>query len=389
MSKSRKKRRRFSIRQKMMISYMTLVIMVLCLGVIVAASVYRIHTNASIIYDNHMRAVQSLKSVSQNLREIDRNLVILSMDAGQYEDSEYVFTIMTVQNENEHLLHDYEKLVGGEMELRRYRQCRLCVMAFNEQVDRIIELVEDGSDNIAYAAYEHELTPVKAAAFEMLDATAEMAIRNAEKINAENQRIFSLVIVAASIIVLTSIAAAVTIAIAMSRYFNRRFDSVQELIRRMGAYDVSEDLRELPGDELGETMRVLNDYQYMLRESISRIRAETDEMDDMGRDVSASVRDAKTRVQGTDNGLEACADAIRESAKIAETLLERNVLSEADAAQLRHLVELSGNADACLSGLCEKMADLDMFLEQIAVTADQQNEIASAHREYILRFKTE
>ena len=82
MEKQKHKKRWVSIRGRLFNSYLIMVIIILMLSALGVHAIYRIYSNGSTIYYNHMRAVEYLKSVSQNLREIDRDLVVLSTDSG-------------------------------------------------------------------------------------------------------------------------------------------------------------------------------------------------------------------------------------------------------------------------------------------------------------------
>lgn len=385
MEKQKRKKRWRSIRGKLLTSYLLMVLIILLLGILGVNSIYRVYSNGSTIYYNHMRAVEYLKSVSQNIREIDRDLAVLCSGAGVHEDSDYLFNIMTLQNENDRLLHAYEKLVLTDMEDRRYEQCRLALSGFNRQVDAVVSLVQRSSGSI-YAVYEQELTPVKAVAFELIDATVELSLRKAEERNIANQKIFTEIIIAACALCLCGVGAAVGIAFFMSNYFTRRFDSIRELARRMGEYDISDDLKGLPEDELGETMRALNDSQFMMRDFMGHIVSETGEMTDMGADVSRAVRKVRDKIQKESVRLVENGDRAKELEDIAMSAMEHDRRATAACTRYR---ELNEDIRLNMEEMSTSLAEMTTYLEQIAVTSDQQNEILSTHREKIARFKTE
>lgn len=389
MKNKSQKRIKLSIRQKMLASYLVLVAVIMLLGVIGLESLYRVYTNGNTIYYHHMQAVAQLKSVSQNLREIDRNLVILSSRVGHKDDAEYRFMIRKLQTENEQYLHEYEQLTTSDMENRRYRQCRLSVMSFNKQVDRVMEMTEiHHNEHTLYATYEQELAPTKVAAFEIIDATVELALRNAEVKNVQNEQIFTKIIIAVNSIALLAILAAITIAVVMSRYFTRRFDSIQQLARRMGEYDISDNLKELPQDELGDTMRALNDSQFMIRDFMDHIVSETDEMGDMGKDISDAIRHVKNRIQEENIQMLKASDHDLQTDPLVKEIMGRCAGDERVLECCRELLEMSHYAREARSKGRATLANLTMVLEQIAITSDHQNEIVASHRMQVSRFKT-
>ena len=388
-SMEKKHRKRWvSIRGRLLKSYLIMVIIILLLGVLGVNSIYRVYSNGSTIYYNHMRAVEYLKSVSQNLREIDRDLVVLSTGSGVHEDSDYLFAIMTLQNENDRLLHAYEKLTLTDMEKRRYEQCRLSLRSFNRQTDMILELVQQDDDRKVYAVYEQELAPIKAVAFELIDATVELSLRKAEERNIANQTIFTHIIIAACVLSICAVAAAVWIAFLMGRYFTRRFDSIRELARRMGEYDISDDLKEMPEDELGETMRALNDSQFMIRDFMDNIVSETGEMTDMGTDVAKAVRKVRDKLQKESVCLMENGESAKELSILAKRALTEKLTEEQRSEMLQHYLEVYKQVGRVADTASDDIAEMTTYLEQIAVTAEQQNEILLSHRGKISRFKT-
>ena len=388
MEKQKHKKRWVSIRGKLLGSYLVMVVIILLLGILGVNSIYRVYSNGSTIYYNHMRAVEYLKSVSQNLREIDRDLVVLSTDSGIHDDSEYLFAIMTLQNENDRLLHAYEKLVLTDLEKRRFEQCRLSLRSFNRQTNMIMDLAQQDNERTIYAVYDQELAPIKAVAFELIDATVELSLRKAEERNIANQTIFTEIIIAACVLCLCAVGAAVGIAFLMSRYFTRRFDSIRELARRMGEYDISDDLKEMPEDELGETMRALNDSQFMIRDFMETIVSETEEMTDMSGDVSKAVRKARDRLQKQSVSLMENGESAKELAVLAKEAMTGDPDPAQRRSMLRQYMDVYERVGKVADGTSSDMAEIVTYLEQIAVTADQQNEILYSHRERISRFKT-
>ena len=388
MERQKRKKRRSSIRGKLLRGYLILVVIILVLGILGVNSIYQVYSNGNTIYYNHLRSVEYLKSVSQNIREIDRDLIILCTQSGMQDDSEYMFDIMTIQNENDRLLHAYEKLALTEMERRRYKQCRLSLLSFNRQVNSILTLIEKEEYEPVTSVYEEELAPIKAVAFELIDAAVDLSARRAEERNIANQEIFSQIIIAACVLCLCSVGTAVAIAYVMSNYFTRRFETIRQLARRMGEYDISDDIKELPEDELGDTMRALNDSQFMMRDFIGKTIGEMDEMTDMGKDVAKAVRRVRDQLQAESvrlAGNEKCGNALKE---LMQSSMKGEIADHEREEQAHRCAELSDSLRSCTEKTCSALAELTSYLEQIAVTAEQQNEILTSHRDKISRFKT-
>ncbi len=376
-----------SIRQKMLTSYLVLVAIIFLTAVISVWNIYRVYTNGSTIYSHYMKSVETLKSVNQNLREIDRNLVLLTTEEDEETRAAYAFTVLDLQTENDALLTDYGKLAANDTERQHYDECAAGVADLNEYADEILRLLESGDTAGALAVYEADLSETKRTVFTMMDTMVETAVRNAEKKDAENQHIFSQIIITAILIGVAAVIIAFIIALRMSNYFNLRLESIRKLAQRLAEYDISDDIEGMPEDELGETMKALNDSQFKIRGLLERVVEEAATMSEMGTDVSKAVRKAEERISTANIRI---VQSFRMASGMDQTvsdLLNSGQLSETDTQKLREVLKLSDTAREMLTDSCGELSSITKFLEQIAVTADYQNEMAASYQEQIGRFK--
>lgn len=381
MRKFEKKQKWLSIRQKLMISYSVLVLIIFILGGAAVYSMYKIYGNGSMIYNNYFQAVDSLRYLSQNLSVIDRDVVLLMTDAGELEHSDYIYDILVLQTQNSHLLDDYGQLTEKDSEA--YMQCRQRVEAYNQKISEILEQLE--SDD---AAPDLEgLAALQKDVFRQLDGMITQSIQKADDINLENQRIFSRIIVTAVVVCLAAAVIAAAISIAISNYFTRRLDTIRSFAKRMAEYDISDDIKGVQEDEIGRTMIALNDSQFMIRDLIEKIISETSALSEMGLDISSALRKTGSRIQSVSMLVMQSGKMAEDMDKVISEILSERKLDDQTADMLRKLLPSSDAAREMLIEAMGEMSNITMQLEQIAVTSDYQNEIANSHKERIGRFK--
>lgn len=382
MGKSEKKPKKLNIRMKLMMSFSILVLMIFLLGGAGVYCIYRINGNGSAIYGNELQSVDSLRQLSLNLREIDRDMLLLTTGTGDRDNSDYIYDIRVLQTQNGYLLNDYRQLMaesGGQ-----YIRCKQNVDTYDQKVNTILEQLNDKEEHPdnseALAFLEQEVLT-------LINIMTEHAIQLADEKNLENQHIFSTLIASVIIICLTAAAAATIIAYRISSSFTTRLETIRGLAKRIAVYDISGDIHDKSEDEIGKTITALNDSQFMLRDLLEKIVRETTDMSDMGADISDSLRKTGSRLQTVSMQIMQTGKMTDEMDQTISDVLAERKLDEDVAEQLRKLLPDSDQAREMLNKAMGEMNGITMHLEQIAVTSDYQNELARSHLKLITRFR--
>lgn len=374
-----KNQRWLSIRQKLMMGYFVLVVIIFFLGGIGSYGIYKVYTNSSMIYNNHLQAVDDLRLISQNLSLIDQDILLMTTGSAEQDNTDYVYDILVLQTENGHLLNDYAQLMGTDIS-----QCRQSVESFDKKVEAILEEIEQGNSTSGYIT---ELSRLKITALKQLDSGIGDSVRYANEKNVENQEIFTRIIIMVVVFCLLAAIAAFGVAFYISNYFTKRLDTIREFAKRMAEYDISGDIEEVPEDELGRTMTALNDSQFMIRDLIEKIISETSAMSEMGTDISNALRKTSSRIQAVNVQVMQSGKMAKDMDKMLSEILSVCKLDTETTEKLRQLLPLSETARDMLIEAMSEMNGITMHLEQIAVTSDYQNEISQSHKERIGRFK--
>ncbi|MDE5864930.1 MAG: MCP four helix bundle domain-containing protein, partial [Lachnospiraceae bacterium] len=183
-----------SIRKKLLLSYYGIVLLILAVGIAGIYSLREVYSNGNEIYENNLKSVEVLKSINQNVKEIDQCVIGMMSLLGEDNGEEYIAEIEKLQNENSDLMKQYDGLEVTDLELRRYNQCRLSILTFDKHIATIIDYIQQGSMDMAVAAYEQQLMPAKACTYELIDAVVELSTDNAYSKNAGNYRIYKNII---------------------------------------------------------------------------------------------------------------------------------------------------------------------------------------------------
>ena len=374
------------IHRQLLLSYIMIIILMILVGISAIYHVKRVYNNGDIIYEDNLKAVDYLKTLNTNVREIDQYLIRMIKRLGSDSIAENKEYINVIRQENIELMSEYERLSLTSMENRRYNQCRLSFMSLDRYIDEIIELTESGEAVAAVNLYEQELMPVEACTYELIDAAAELASRRARLKNDDNKNYYYRTI---NIILFTTLIIAifgVFISIRMSNSFTRKLKHIQEWASGLSEYNVSNDIKMESNDEFSATAKALNDSQFMIRELIGKIIEGSTLMSETGNTMSESIRKVKSKVENINlTELEYEEDGKQLFSLIKETMrqypLNEEMINEWNEvlARLEENIELADDSS-------KELMNIATILEQIGITADYHNEIVVKHKEQIDKF---
>ncbi len=376
-----------SIQKKLLLSYFSIVALILVVGSIGIYNVREVYSNGNEIYINNMNSVEYLKSINQNVKEIDQCVISMMSNLNLKYHTAYVEQIAKLQENNRILMEQYSQLEITDLEKRRYNQCRLSILTFDKQIDRIVESINKGDTEGALGTYEQELMPAKACTYELIEAVVELATANAQSKNEENKQIYENLIWMTGMIMLLSVIVAVFITIRMSNYFTSKLTAIQRLAKRISEYNISDDIQGMENDEFGETMDALNESQFMMRDLMEKIIDESATISDTGEEVSLAIRKSGQRIENINVKVLQSGEMTEQIDDVVRQILENRSLDKDMVERLNMLLKKSDEAREILVDARAELSSVAMHLEQIGITSDYQNEIANSHREQVKKFK--
>lgn len=376
-----------SIRIKLLLSYFIIVFLIVVVGVACIFVIREVYSNGNDIYVDNLKSVEFLKSINQNVKEIDQCVVSMMTDLNDEYHETYKSQIDRLQQANQSLMEKYEHLNVTTLEKRRYNQCRLSILTFDKMINSIVENIEGDKMQNAVNTYEQELMPVKACTYELVEAVVELSTANAEEKNNENRAIYKNTIWIVIAIFVVSIIVAVTVTLRMSNYFTEKLETIKRLAKRISEYNVSDDIEEMENDEFGDTMQALNDSQFMMRDLLEKIIDESATISETGEEVSLAVRKSNQRIENVNVKIYDTSASIADFHTVLKKMLEHQDLDEDLIKQIQKLLEQFANAQNGFKEIQSELTSIAMYLEQVGITSDYQNEIANSHKEQVQKFK--
>lgn len=376
-----------TIRKKLLLSYVVLVILLIAIGVVGIFYVGRIYNSSKTIYENNLKAVEYLKSINQNLKDLDKCFFHIMLDLDWEHDKECEEQIDTLIANNNVLIEEYSKLDISNEERELYEKGCDSVLNYQQQIKKLMSKVEELEEAEMLKLYQEELVPVKDATGALIEEAVNMAVENADSESQENHNIYNKIIWIISSVILAAVVIAIAISINMSNYFIAKLKSIQLMARRISEYNVSDDIDEVENDEFGMTVEALNESQFMIRDLMEKIINESAIISDMGEEVSLAVRKSEQRIEQVNVNILVYDKIVLQIADHVKNLLENRPMDEDAAKELDRLKEDLHEAKKILESARNELSSIATYLEQIGITSDYQNEIANSHKVQVKKFK--
>ena len=104
-------------------------------------------------------------------------------------------------------------------------------------------------------------------------------------------------------------------------------------------------------------------------------------------EVSQAVRKSNQRIEKINVKVYDAGTVAENSYNIMFTMLENRALSPELVNVIHNVMEQNATTKAELKQVQAELSNIAMYLEQIAITSEHQNEIATGHKQQVEKFK--
>lgn len=390
MKKKRKSKNK--IFKRLQISYFIMCVLIIVVGVVGIFYLREVYRNSNEIYEKNITSITILRSMSQNVRDIDLNmsyLVNMGDDIDKKKNSHiYLNKIDSLIDENEEMKKEYSEIDAGSMEKRRFKQCVISFKMMIRHIDTVKEEVRKGDYALAKATYEQEFSPAKATAYELLDALVELASKNAEERNESNKNIYHNMQFFIGFTISVSMILAFIVSITTSRYIKKRLNSIQTVAHSLAEYDLQDDEdRVRYDDEFGQTLEALSDSQSVLKEMIRKTERDIGEIKSNSNEITGAVKNTLDKIQEINVKVIDAEKLLETNDHKLRKLINDKSVDEKNTRELLQILSDLGADRVELKKLEKDLVIIIRFVEQIIVTSDEQDEIVENYMSDLIDVK--
>ena len=382
-----KKGMRFTFRNEIMLSYLVVILSMVVVGIVGMFHVGKVYNNGNDIYENDMKAVVVLKSVSENLKELDKCTSHVLIDAEWEHDENCENQIEQLITDNITLLDEYGMLKMSQKETELYNRGKDNVLAYHKQIEELLHMKHTATEAQVLKTYQENLLPVKAETSEMITIAVDLAVVKAEQRNKDNYSIFIRSIVVICVCMLLAGATAFGIALKVCNLILTKLKAVQMMAKRMSEYDISNDIEFNENDIFGQTAEALKESQFMVRELVEKVIHEASSISDMGEEISLAIRKSEQKIENVNVKILEYEKLAQEVEIATKKIVDEADLEEEEMHVLVHMRDTLSEAKDIRAQARTELSNIATYLEQIGITSDSQNEITSEHKLRVSKFK--
>lgn len=382
-----RKKNFFTIRNKMLLSYFVIAILLMVTGIIGLFYIGKVYYNGNKIYERDLKVVKHLESVRQNVNQLDKYVFRYVVGRKWNYNLDSTDEIEDLIEYNLKLMETYTEPDVPDSAKEVYAKGNSNVLAYHLKIKDMIDQADELGGDALLKQYQDELLPMIESANDMFDEAVSIVMSNADAVNEDNRIIYNKIIWIICLVVLVSFLVSIIISIKMSSYILSKLKSIQLMARRISEYNISDDIEEFENDEFGKTVEALNESQFMIRDLLEKIIGESAAISDMGEEVSLAVRKSEQRIEQVNVSILESEKLSAEVERLAGKLMEKQSVSEDELEQIKKIRDTLNEAKEIREHARSELSSIAMYLEQIGITSDYQNEIANSHKEQVKKFK--
>ncbi|AKN31087.1 chemotaxis protein [Clostridium carboxidivorans P7] len=307
------------VRTKLFTSFFIMSILIAIVGAIGITSLKTINTNSEEMYNNRLQSTYMLTDMRQNLTEIKSDLLQLTYVKDTTKKTDLEKDIKQNNDENDEYIKAYEKLSMNDTEKQVWSPFKTHLGLYTTSVKNVVKLIDAG--NFDEALKQSQLLPsVENSMIEDIDKLINANLDGAKTFNTANHLIY----VNSNKIMTTLAIAGLLIAIAfgfiISKDINIPLMKTLSLAQNLSNFDLTHNYSITRKDEFGETGGALQKAQENIRELVSLIIENSQDLSASSEELSATVEELSAKTQEIDSSVKNITNSVQESSASSEEI---------------------------------------------------------------------
>ncbi|MDD7795452.1 methyl-accepting chemotaxis protein [Clostridium sp. 'White wine YQ'] len=279
-----------SIRLKLIITFVVIVLMMLAVGIIGNYGVSTISNNADNMYNKNLRSVDTIHSIKEDVTGINVYLqnIIVYKDAAQTEEAAKAIGDLDTNLRKSMDLYGKELLVNEDKEL--WKSINQDYLKYANAREQVLNLTKDGD----YDTATSRLKDVSDIRKQLSDNLGKIIAKNqnAAKVQAsENSTTKSGVIVKMYVIIGAGFIISLVLATVLSIYILKVIRQGVNFAKALSEGDLTYSLEIDSNDEFGKLIGALNEAKERIKFIIKKISEQTQEVSASSEELSATLEE--------------------------------------------------------------------------------------------------
>ncbi|HHX62227.1 MAG TPA: methyl-accepting chemotaxis protein [Epulopiscium sp.] len=278
-----------SIRVKLLVSFLTIAIFLIVIGVVGTISIGKINKNASTMYEVNLKNIDELQLMKENLLELTLVSTEIIKDLSASNIDRINQTILELYETNTELRGRIEPRLLSQIEKELWVKFESAYGLYTTQQKNYIEMARSG---MVYQATIEELSRLNDEMFGYINSVIEENQNSARLQDQSNEMQYKSVVALMMILIIGGVVVALLIAYLLSAYIIRALRKGLDFATALGEGDLTfemEDPKE--NDELGALIKALKETQRKIKLTITQISGESADVSSSSEELSATIEE--------------------------------------------------------------------------------------------------
>lgn len=329
------------ISQKLIFSFIIVSLFTGVIGLTGVLSMQKIGDNATSMYNNNLVPIVKIKTIRENLLEIEKITLNIMNPTQRYKIQEEQTKIIELSNEDNQLIEEYKKGISSEEEKQLFDSLEKGLQAYRISREQLIKLVEDNK----YEQANSLAVETDKLCQDVLDIITKLVNNNVKQASDANTKNNTIFITSRSIMSLLSIfflIISVLLGLSISTMISRRVNTVVKFAEDVANGDLSKNIKITINDELGNMAKALNEAVNNMKVLISQISETSTTLNTDSEMLSATSEEILSNMESSNESTELIAKGVENLSAITE---EVNASIQEIAATINELAAKSSNAN--------------------------------------------
>jgi len=309
---------KIKISQKLIISYVGIAAIIFVVGIIGALNMKRINENANYMFDNNLRSIEILDNIKGGMFENRGQLFLLINKENKEKLSEINNKVSEIKTRVEGYKKQYEEMNVPNEEKNIYLIFTDNQASFRKSRDEMVSYINQNDYESAQKVFV-EANKYNEKMVENINELIEYSAKEAEKVNASNNNIFSASYKTMIVISIIGLIIALGLGLVISKWLTKRFNMINNFANKLGEGDLTDKIKINGTDEIDKMANALNKAINNIKELISEVLNGAQDISASSEELSATIQEISSNMENINESTKHISDGISElSAKTEE-----------------------------------------------------------------------
>jgi methyl-accepting chemotaxis protein len=316
--------KKMKISQKLIISYLIIAVLIFVVGFIGISQMKKINVNANLMYSDDMRTVELLNNLKGGLEENRSQIILLINPANKEQIKQIEDKITAAENQSNEYQKQYQTMNLTNEEKNMFINLVDNQSTYRQLRDEMIKFVEQGDYNKVQQIFDNAIN-YNQKMMETIDQLIKYNVKQANDKNTSNNNAFSSSCKIMLILSILGLILALAIGSIISFWLTKRINDVVNFANKLGEGDLTQEIKIIANDEIGDMVTSLNKAVENMRQLILQILSGSENISASSEELSATIEEISSKMETVNESTEQITNGIGE---LSTTTEEANASAE-------------------------------------------------------------